>query len=62
MTLPQPGACVTLPYWAMTDPLAAVVRAMTFARPQQWHFSLCTLLIATTVFAATLGLAVWLSK
>jgi hypothetical protein len=62
VTLTLRGRGVLVPYWAVADPLAAVVGAMTFARPRDWHFSLRNLLVATTVLALSLGLLAWVLK
>jgi hypothetical protein len=49
------NAKATLPIWIPTALFATFGAAAWF----RWHFSLRTLLIATTLIAAVLGIAVW---
>jgi hypothetical protein len=62
LTRQLPGAGVLIPYWSVVTPLAAAVCALCFQRPRHWHFSLRTLLIATTLIAVLLGLIVWAAR
>jgi hypothetical protein len=52
------GTVFTFPYW-LPVLLAIVFAGVPWLRRPQWHFSLRTLLIATTLVAVVLGLIVW---
>jgi hypothetical protein len=54
---------VAVPYWALLLPtVAAVVLSLWSLHETSWRFSLRTLLIATTLVAAVLGLIVWVAR
>jgi hypothetical protein len=50
-----------LPYWFLVS-LSAIFAVGPWIRQLRWCFSLRTLLIATTLIAVLLGLAVWLTR
>jgi hypothetical protein len=54
------GYAITLPYYFLLPVLAAAAAAPSI--PRRAHFSLRTLLIATTLVAVVLGLVVWMSQ
>jgi hypothetical protein len=51
---------ITIPYWLLIP--FAIALATTWIRQLRWRFSLRTLLIATTLVAAVLGVAAYFSK
>ena len=53
-----PSVSVEIPYWMLVLPLG-LLAAIPWLR---WHFSIRTLLIATTLVAVVLGLIVWLIR
>jgi hypothetical protein len=52
------GSTVYIPFWFLTS-IVAIVAAISAAPWLRWRFSLRSLLIATTLVAVALGLAVW---
>ncbi len=51
------GFSITVPQWFLTSTIAALA-AVPWIRKLKWHFSLRTLLIATTLVAVMLGVVV----
>jgi hypothetical protein len=58
---PSPYWSVTIPYWLPVI-LCAALAVAPWIRLQRWRFSLRTLLIATTLVAAALGVIVYLAR
>jgi hypothetical protein len=52
---------IASPYWFLVL-TAATLGLLTAALRPRWHFSLRTMLIATTLVAVVLGLGVWLAR
>ena len=50
-----------LPYWVLTTG-ATLLAGLPWAHRLRWRFSLRSLLIATTLVAAVLGLIIWASR
>jgi hypothetical protein len=55
-----PGSILVIPYWFPTF-VCGLAAAVPWLQYLTWRFSLCTLLIVTTLVAAGLGLIVWAS-
>jgi hypothetical protein len=51
------GRAIALPHWAPA--LSSLAIAALFVFKRNWRYSLRTILVATTVVAVVLGLAVW---
>jgi hypothetical protein len=52
---------VAAPYWFPVATVA-MIAVLPWMRELKWQFSLRTLLIATTLIAVVMGLAVWATK
>lgn len=61
MTTPPQGPRVVISHW-LPALIFAALAIVPWLRQLRWRFTLRTLLIATTLVAALLGLVTWLSR